>query len=285
MIPTVSIVLPTYRRPHLLDSAIQAVVAQTFTDWELIVVNDASGDETPNIVEAWSKRDNRIRLITNSENLHLPRSLNVGFEAAAGRLWTWTSDDNVYRPTALHALVQVLNNEPKAVLAYTSMEIVDEAGAHVRQWDAMLPENQPLQPWVGACFLYRSEIAKQIGPYQPEFYLAEDLDYWIRMRLLGPMIAIPEVHYAYRIHSGSLSNTLKERARQVSAEVVVRHLDQMTWLSPDSMAEAALGVADAAIRRGDRKTARKYAVKALKHQPSRVFRTFKRGLFAAFTRP
>ena len=99
--PKVSIVLPTYNGEDYLRESIESVISQTFTDWELIIVNDCSTDSTPKIAEAYAAKDCRIRVIHNEKNQKLPNSLNIGFESASGDYLTWTSDDNIFHHEAL----------------------------------------------------------------------------------------------------------------------------------------------------------------------------------------
>jgi len=98
--PTVSAVLPTRNGSRYIDRAIESVVEQTFADWELIVVDDASTDDTAAKIDAWARRDERIRSVHLEENRKLPGALNEGFRLAKGDYLTWTSDDNWYAPEA-----------------------------------------------------------------------------------------------------------------------------------------------------------------------------------------
>src|SRR5688572_20908989 len=101
----VSIVLPTFNGSRYLAESIESCLAQTYRAWELIIVDDCSTDETPSIIKSFEARDSRIRSIRNQKNLKLPGSLNAGFAEAKGALFTWTSDDNLYRPNALEVMV------------------------------------------------------------------------------------------------------------------------------------------------------------------------------------
>ena len=105
----VSIILPTYNGKRFLRESIESVINQTYKDWELIVVNDCSTDNTLQIIEEYAQKDNRIKYITNEINSKLPQSLNNGFKLAKGEYYTWTSDDNKYYPTAIEEMVQFLD--------------------------------------------------------------------------------------------------------------------------------------------------------------------------------
>src|SRR2546422_996171 len=126
--PAISIVLPTRNGARFLREAIESCLAQTYSDFELILVDDGSTDATPDIVGDYARRDHRIRTITNRENLRLPRSLNIGFASAVGRYFTWISDDNRFRPRALQTLAAVLDKRPDVDVVYSDYSVIDDAG-------------------------------------------------------------------------------------------------------------------------------------------------------------
>src|SRR4051794_6743497 len=103
-----SIVLPTYNGSKYLASAIESCLAQTYRNFELILVDDCSKDATPEIIANYAARDSRVRSIRHETNQHLPGGLNTGHKAARGEFLTWTSDDNLLRPDFLAEMVGFL---------------------------------------------------------------------------------------------------------------------------------------------------------------------------------
>ena len=126
--PKISIVLPTYNGEKYIQESIESIINQTFKDWELIIVNDCSNDDTSLIVNEYIKKDNRIRVINNNENKKLPASLNVGFNNAKGEYYTWTSDDNLYKNIALEVMYDFLEKNKKYQMVCAGMNYVDENG-------------------------------------------------------------------------------------------------------------------------------------------------------------
>ena len=102
--PRVSIVLPSRNGSRYLAAAIGSVAAQTFGDWELILVDDASTDDTGAVMRAFGDRDPRIRVVRLPVNRGLPGALNEGFRHARGALFGWTSDDNLLLPGAIERM-------------------------------------------------------------------------------------------------------------------------------------------------------------------------------------
>lgn len=95
--PKVSIVLPTFNGSKYIKQSVESVLSQTFTDFELIIVNDCSTDDTLSICNELKELDSRITIISNETNKKLPASLNIGFRRAVGEYFTWTSDDNLFK--------------------------------------------------------------------------------------------------------------------------------------------------------------------------------------------
>ncbi len=255
----VTIVLPTRNRAGLLPEAIESVRAQTFGDWELIVVDDASDDETTAVVEGFARLDGRVRLLRNPKNLHIAASLNAGFQRAEGDLWTWTSDDNRLRPPMLERLVPECQ---RADLAYSAMALIDGEG-HVTGGKAALPPRLLLlENVVGASFLYRAAAARRIGGYDPSWRLVEDWDHWIRLASQGRLVAVPEDLYEYRLHEGSLTET---RRGEILAKVEALLLHHLPTLRRPHSAAARLHLASYAWQRGARGASRRLGLASLLH--------------------
>jgi len=158
--PLVSIVLPTYKRAHVLPLAIRSVLGQTYPNWELIVVSDNSPDNTEAVVKSFD--DPRIRYFCNDPNLKLPRTLNRGFSLAKGDYLTWTSDDNMLAPDAIARMVDALSGgEADFVFAdYYEFADTDVDGNPLDMRQVRLPDAPDLAKGnaIGACFLYTREV-------------------------------------------------------------------------------------------------------------------------------
>lgn len=140
--PTVSIVLPVYNGEKYLQQAIRSITGQKFKDFELIVVNDNSTDNSLKIIKEFAKKDKRIKIVNNIVNKKLPGSLNEGFKIAKGKWFTWTSDDNILDPSFLEIMLRVIKN--KAVdIVYSDYRAIDEAGRIVEVCKMVKPEDFP----------------------------------------------------------------------------------------------------------------------------------------------
>lgn len=213
MQPLISIVLPIYNGEKYMRQSIDSVICQTYTNWELLIVDDGSTDRTPDISREYERIDSRIHYYKNSQNMRLPRTLNRGFSLAKGDYLTWTSDDNRYKQQALEKMHEALVSA-NAHFVFASCRIIDENGKDVEY--IMVDENSKkkivgMNP-VGACFLYTREAYETVGEYDPEFTLVEDFDYWQRMFTKFGAVTLKEILYEYRWHDGALTSTMRQDA-------------------------------------------------------------------------
>ena len=132
--PKVSIIIPTYNGEKYIKESIESVLNQTYNDWELIIVNDSSTDNTLSILKDYEQKDGRIKVITNKTNLKLPASLNVGFSYASGEYYTWTSDDNMYKSDAIEKMVNYLDSNQSCDLVSFNFDFITEDGVFIKQY-------------------------------------------------------------------------------------------------------------------------------------------------------
>jgi glycosyltransferase involved in cell wall biosynthesis len=223
----VSIVLPTYSRARLLGHAIRSVLGQTYRNFELIVIDDNSKDDTSEVVRSFA--DPRVRYYRNQENLKLPRALNRGFELAKGAYLTWTSDDNLYGADAIGKMAAALDaGGCDFVFAdYFDFARLDENGEPVQPRRVKLPDAPRLDEGnsVGACFMYTRPVYERIGPYDPELFLVEDYDYFIRVQKRFRFRHIPEALYYFSRHDEALF--CSRFAEVQAAGVLVRYKNDL----------------------------------------------------------
>lgn len=226
--PKVSIVLPVYNGAKYISQSVESVISQTYQDWELIIVNDCSTDNTSDIIQKYADKDNRIKIINNDTNQKLPMSLNIGFRKASGQYFTWTSDDNLFKPNALSYMVDFLDKNTEFDFINCLFDIITEDGSVIgTSQDWYRARNiQELMYYnnIGACFLYRSSAARKVGEYDTETFLAEDYDYWMRMAAIGDIYFSDQNLYKYRVHSKSLTAQKKKKILSVVKKVKIKNI-------------------------------------------------------------
>lgn len=225
----VSIVLPVYNGEKYIAEAVESILAQTYQDFELIIINDGSEDNTARIIDRFQRKDRRIRVI-DQENRKLPLALSRGFDLAQGEYLTWTSHDNRLLPDFLERMVLSLREHPDWDMVYANQDIIDGAGAPLRgsahyrgyQWPPgsehiKLPMhtgelNTKANNFIGGAFLYRQRVHWLLGDYSPLRFTREDYDYWMRVNALLTLkhTAFQDSVYEYRFHQNSLTHRDQE---------------------------------------------------------------------------
>jgi glycosyltransferase involved in cell wall biosynthesis len=209
-LPLISIVLPTYNGERYIRQSIESIFQQTERNWELIIVDDCSTEGTTSIIHEYQKKDHRIKVITNGKNEGLPRALNIGFQNVLGEYFTWTSDDNLYKPEALYVMSEYLLHNADIDLVFCDSDVVNENLELIRD-KKYVTDNRVLNLVncnnIGACFMYKKTIADSIGIYDENMFCAEDYDYWCRIAIAGKINFLPRNLYVYREHTNSLTIT------------------------------------------------------------------------------
>ena len=227
----ISIVLPTYNGEKYIRQSIESIINQSFTDWELIIVNDCSTDSTPKIIKEYANSDARIKIIDNKTNKKLPASLNIGFDIATGDYLTWTSDDNQYKPNALKTMYDYLKSNPDVDFVSCDMDWFDEnqvkLGVHSDWGIRTTPLTLAWLCNVGACFMYKKEVIEIIGKYDESTFCAEDYDYWCKMALNCKMAYLPSNEYIYLSNKNNLSHTHRNHVDEMGNKVRVKYADKI----------------------------------------------------------
>lgn len=232
----VSIVLPIYNGEKYMRKSIESVISQTYTNWELLIIDDCSTDSTPAIANGYAASDSRVHYFRNEVNLRLPKALNRGFSLANGDYLTWTSDDNYYYPDAIEIMKNALDEEKKAFV-FASCDVIDSEDNVIEVISVNDSAKKTIvgcNP-VGACFMYTREVYESVGEYDPEMTLVEDLDYWQRICAKYEPVCISEKLYAYRWHDGALTSTMKKDTFNRTLEACLlknrKEFGRLDWLS------------------------------------------------------
>lgn len=213
--PKVSIVIPTYNRVAYLRWAIESAIAQTFTDHEIIVVDNGSTDETYQLVH--SLDDPRIRYVYQ-ENRGPAGARNTGVRHAKGEYIAFLDDDDYFLPEKLAWQVPALDQQPDNVAFIASGHLIVDASGHTlseeEPWEVYPDLN--LQVWLEACpvivnsILIRKSWYEKIGYSDENLALSDDWDMWIRMSSAGATMPwLKTIVCAYRMHSSNMISNVK----------------------------------------------------------------------------
>jgi glycosyltransferase involved in cell wall biosynthesis len=228
-VPAVSIVLPTYNGEKYIEESIMSCLIQTFSNFELIIVDDGSTDRTSEIIESFAQKDSRIKIIHNGKNKKLPASLNIGFSQARGKYHTWTSDDNMYLPVALKGMFQFLENNENIDIVYCDYIKVNQETKQIKERRSV-PNIEVINQKnaVGACFMYKSEIFSKLKGYDENLFCVEDYDFWLRAyRNNYRFTPLHQALYVYRVHNNSLSVQKENLITDMRSKLIANHLKEL----------------------------------------------------------
>ncbi|MDB9317237.1 glycosyltransferase family 2 protein [Nodularia spumigena] len=136
--PKVSIGLPVYNGEKFIKSALDSLLSQTFEDFELIISDNASTDNTEEICRAYAAQDKRIRYYRNDTNLGCSRNFNRVFELSVGEYFKWAAYDDLHAPDFIMKCVAVLDNNPTVVLCHSHVSFIDENGDFLQNYNIQL---------------------------------------------------------------------------------------------------------------------------------------------------
>ena len=198
----VSVIIPVYNMESFLPETLQSVLASTYDNLEIVVVDDGSSDASVSVAQTFAQRDDRVRVLTQP-NAGPCRARNRGIEAARGEYIFPLDADDLLAPDFLRQAVAVLQRDAEVKIVCPTIEFMGD-----RQGLWRLPEfSLPLlarRNHIAACALYRRADWQRVGGYCESLIAREDWDFWIAMlKDGGRVVRLPEVGYWYRVRKGS----------------------------------------------------------------------------------
>lgn len=218
--PAVSVLMPVYNGAAYLRAAVQSILDQSFCDFEFIVLDDGSTDDSLRILQEYARQDSRIRLISR-RNRGLTYTLNELIAEARGEFMARMDADDIALPDRFARQVEFLRAHPAALCVGGAFQIIDEAGRYLT---TLYPptSNEQIQDHLihGRCAIShpaamaRLQPIRDLGGYQGDF--AEDLDLWLRLGEKGELANLQDAVLRYRLHSASVSERVGHRQRDAA---------------------------------------------------------------------
>ncbi len=209
MFPLVSVVMPTYNAEAYILSAVESVLNQTVTNIELIIIDDHSTDGTRELLQSAARKDPRVQVLQNEENIGAAQSRNRAFQAVRGQYVALLDSDDLWRPEKLERQL-ALARETDADIIYCSYEMIDEAGE--KHWpDFIVPEQTNLKEMLSTSViscstaLLKAELCRSYS--FPKDVYHEDFAYWLLLLQQGFQArGVTEVLASYRVRENSRSS-------------------------------------------------------------------------------
>lgn len=224
--PLVSVIIPCYKQAHLLSEAVESIVAQTDSDWEIVIVNDGSPDDATQVArELMARHPARDIRLLEKPNGGLPAARNTGIGAARGEFILPLDADDVVRPTMLERTVAALQDDPSADYAFTYMQFFGTR-SDVWQCGPFTPEELKVANRVPYCALMRRTMVDALGGYGEDIAAYEDWDFWLRATAQGHRgVRVPEPLFCYRQSADGKPLADNRRREFFLAQQAVRHAD------------------------------------------------------------
>lgn len=209
--PVVSVLMPVYNSEQYIAQAIESILAQTFVDFEFLIIDDGSTDASLMLLEACAVKDTRVCL-TSRKNKGIPRTRNELLSQAKGEFIAVMDADDVALPERFTRQVEFLQNNPEVICVGGAHEVIDEKGRLLTRLE--LPEHDDeIQRLALAghgsirhpCAMIRRTVLIEVGGYDEALLSAHDLDLWLKLGEIGTLANLKEIVLKYRLHMNSIS--------------------------------------------------------------------------------
>ncbi len=227
--PTISVLIPCYNAERTIQETISSVLAQTFTDFELLVINDGSTDGTMSVLEQIT--DDRLKVVS-FENSGPQKSRNRGIEKARGKYITFIDADDLWTSDKLASQLQALQNTPEAAVAYSWTDFIDENSnflKHSRHIEMAgdVYEQLLIDDFIasGSNPLIKAEAIRAVGGFDENTLAGQDWDMWLMLAEKFQFVAVPKVQILYRksCSSKTWSDNIRRQAKG-HIQVMNKHL-------------------------------------------------------------
>jgi glycosyltransferase involved in cell wall biosynthesis len=230
--PVISVVMAVYNGAQYLDEAIASVLGQTYRDFEMIVLDDGSTDDTPEILRSYAARDARIHVVSQA-NAGFIASLNRGCQLARGQYIARMDPDDISTPDRFTRQVDYLTSHPAVGIVGSWLDFVDEKGNWSSTWRTpvtpggirwrLLFENVLGHNVV----MMRRDVLERCNYYTPGAVHVEDYDLWIRALYVTEIANIPSPLIRYRIHTASASRQHADVQEQHYLQIVQHNIAEL----------------------------------------------------------
>ena len=219
--PTISVIMPVYNGERFLEETINSILNQTFKNFELIIVNDDSQDDTLKIIKKY--RDERIVLINNQKNLGVTNSINIGLKIAKGKYIASCNSDDISHPKRIEVEFNYLEKHTDIFLVGTSAVFIDESGKEIRRFRKY--DDYKLLAWrlrKSCSIIYPSIMFRNQGFFfDKDFGGATDYNFYYTLLLNGKRLTnLPYFLVKYRVHSGNMTVYNHKKQGELAKKVV-----------------------------------------------------------------
>lgn len=237
--PKVTILLATWNRARLLGPTIESIRAQTVQDWEIVIPDDGSTDETPAVVTEWQKKEPRIRYVRSEVNQGISKNYNMGFKLAQGEYIAMIDDDDPWcDPRKLEKQIKFLEEHKEYVGCGGGVIVVDERGKELYRY--LKPETDEAirskmlfsNPMANSTTVFRKSAGDRVGWYDETTRYSGDRDFWLKLGLIGKLYNFPEYFSYYTMNGANTSIARLKPHLKASLMVMKRYKEKYPFYYP-----------------------------------------------------
>ena len=239
--PKVSVVMPVHNALPHLDAAVESILNQTFSEFEFVILDDASTDGSTQRLREWANRDRRIRLIEETHNLGPALSSERAARAASAPIVARMDADDVSHPDRLAKQIAVMTDDTTVGVVGGLYDIIDAEGRKIRNaepWRLLQPGSIP--PFGNGLMMYRRAIFERVGGYRPACEFWEDQDLILRMGAISKIMVLPESIYQVRQSSTSTRFSSEQDRVERAVDLMYRSRQRLDRNEPyDDLLDSA----------------------------------------------
>ncbi len=223
-VPAVSVLMAVRNGDRYLDAALASLAAQSFGDFEIVLIDNGSRDTTPRIIAEWSRREPRLRSF-RLERPGLARSLIAAASVARAPLLARLDADDVAAPERLGEQHAAMANRPGLGLLGSSVELIDGEGRKIGEWQMAVTDAElrhflrSRNPFVHSAIMMRRDAYERAGGYREGLSICEDFDLWCRMAEVTELGNLDRALVSYRIHGAAMS--VRQPVRMALADACI----------------------------------------------------------------
>ena len=229
--PIISVIMPVYNEEKYLASAIDSILNQTFTDFELIILDDGSTDKTRHIIETYTKKDSRVIPVYNDENRGLVYNLNYGLRIAQGKYIARMDGDDIALPNRFKEQVDYLVRHEEIIICGTWVRTIGDAELenHIKGDSSELKIRLLYRPIIAhpTYMMKRTLVDEFQLCYDPDYFGAEDYKFLTEAVKFGQIGVVKKEHLCYRIHDNQVSARYKNQQKQLTVKIRKEFSEQM----------------------------------------------------------
>ena len=210
--PKISVLMPVYNGQAFLQSSIESILEQDYSDFELLAIDDGSSDDSVKILESYACEDPRIRIIRQEKNCGIVATLNHGLEIAKAEYIARMDADDIALPKRLGQQIRYFERNPNVAVVGTGVNFIDKFGRKICAGPKYPTHNNDIKPYLfrDCCLFHpsvmvRKSVIKALGGYRNTFRHAEDYDLWFRVSEKYDISNISDILMLYRIHPNQVS--------------------------------------------------------------------------------